>query len=137
MSTKSRVFSVNVCARTARAAHGHEVSPISTRLRHVAVHVQVRGDDDQDRERRDHEHDVREHVQDVVDPAAAVAGREADGRADHPGDPAADGADEERGAQAVDELREDVLAERGRAEPVLRRRRAVGGAVERERRVRR
>ena len=28
MSTKSRVFSVNVCARTARAAHGHEVSPM-------------------------------------------------------------------------------------------------------------
>ena len=30
MSTKSRVFSENVCARTARAAHGHEVRPIST-----------------------------------------------------------------------------------------------------------
>ena len=29
MSTKSRVFSEKVCARTARAAHGHEVSPIS------------------------------------------------------------------------------------------------------------
>ena len=28
MSTNSRVFSVNVCARTARAAHGHEVRPI-------------------------------------------------------------------------------------------------------------
>ena len=28
MSTKSRVFSENVCARTARAAHGHDVSPI-------------------------------------------------------------------------------------------------------------
>ena len=30
MSTKSRVFSENVCARTARAAHGHDVSPIRT-----------------------------------------------------------------------------------------------------------
>src|SRR5262249_20387591 len=28
MSTKSRVLSVKVCARTARAAHGHEGSPI-------------------------------------------------------------------------------------------------------------
>ncbi len=27
-STKSRVFSEKVCARIARAAHGHEVSPI-------------------------------------------------------------------------------------------------------------
>ena len=32
----------------------------------------------QHRERRDHEDDVREHVQDLVDHAAAVAGREAD-----------------------------------------------------------
>ena len=94
------------------------------RLRHVAVHVHVGGDDDQDRQRRDHEHDVREHVQHVVEPAAAVAGGEADGGADQPGDPAADGADEERRAQAVDELREDVLAERGRAEPVVGRRAA-------------
>ena len=28
MSTKSRVFSEKVCARTARAAHGHDVRPI-------------------------------------------------------------------------------------------------------------
>ena len=68
MSTNSRVFSEKVCARTARAAHGHEVSPMSTASVDVALHLQVGGDDDQDRERRDHEHDVREHVQDVVDP---------------------------------------------------------------------
>jgi len=29
-STNSRVFSENVWARTARAAHGYDVSPIST-----------------------------------------------------------------------------------------------------------
>ena len=105
------------------------------RLGRVAVHVDVRGDDDQDRQRRDHEHDVREHVQDVVDPAAAVAGGEADGGAEEPGDPAADDADEERRAQAVDELGEDVLAERGRPEPVVGRRRLVGRPAELERLV--
>ena len=105
------------------------------RLRRVAVHVQVGGDDDQDRQRRDHEHDVREHVQHVVDPAAAVARGEADRGADQPRDPAADRADEERGTQAVDELREHVLAERRRPEPVLRRRRRVGRPAELERLV--
>ena len=64
---------------------------------------------------------------------AAVAGGEADARAEQPRDPAADRTDEERGAQAVDELREDVLAVRGGAEPVLRRGRLVGRAVEGER----
>ena len=30
MSTKSRETSENVCARSARAAHGHDVSPMKT-----------------------------------------------------------------------------------------------------------
>ena len=105
------------------------------RLRHVAVHVHVRRHDDQDRERRDHEHHVREHVQQVVKPAAAVTRREADARAEHPRDAAADDADEERRTQTVDELREDVLAERRRAEPVVPRWRRVLRAREVERPV--
>ena len=86
------------------------------------------GDDDQERERRDHEHDVREHVQELVDDPAAVAGGEADERPEQPGEPAAEDADDEARAHAVDELRVDVLARRGRPEPVLRRRRVVGEA---------
>ena len=109
--------------------------PDEDRLGRVAVHVDVRGDDDEDRERRDDEDDVREHVQDVVDPAAPIAGGEADRGAEEPGDPAADDADEEGGSQPVDELREHVLAERRRPEPVLRRRRLVGRPAELERRV--
>ena len=61
--------------------------PDQDRLGRVAVHVDVRGDDDEDRQRRDDEDDVREHVQDVVDPASSIAGREADRGAEEPGDP--------------------------------------------------
>ena len=61
--TKSRDASENVCARIARAAHGHEVSPIRSASDHQAADAEVGGDDDQDGERRDHEHDVREHAE--------------------------------------------------------------------------
>jgi len=135
MSTKSRVFSEKVCARTARAPRPR-CEADQHRLGRVAVHVDVRRDDDQDRERRDHENDVRQHVQHVVQPAAAVAGGEPDRGAEQPGDSAADGADEKRRAQPVDELREHILSEGRRPEPVLGRRRRVRRTAERERRVR-
>ena len=111
-STKSRDVSENVCARSARAAQGHEVSPMKIASVMIAADLQVGGDDEQERERRDDEDDVREHVQHLVDDAAPVAGGEADDHADDRGDAAAERPDEEGEAQAVDELGIDVLAER-------------------------
>ena len=44
MSTNSRETSENVCARTARAAHGHDVDPDEQRLGQEAAELQVGGD---------------------------------------------------------------------------------------------
>ena len=134
-STNSLVLSENVCALTALRRPWPRRQPDQDGLRRVAVHFQVCGDDDQDRERRNHEDDVREHVQDVVDSAAPVARGEPDDRPDQPREAAADRPDEEGRTQPVDELRVDVLAERRRPEPVLGRGRLVGGPAEPERRV--
>ena len=62
----------------------------------IAAHLQVGSDDEQQRERRDDEDDVRQHVQHVVDEAAAVAGREADDHADRGRDAAGERADDEQ-----------------------------------------
>src|SRR4030095_15146367 len=80
---------------------------------------------------------VRDHVEHVVEPAAAIPGGEPDGCADQPGDPAADDADKERRAQTMNELAEDVLAKGGRAEPIVARRGLVSRPAELERLVRR
>ncbi len=60
----------------------------------VAVH------DDQHDEGRQHEHDVGDHVEDLVDEAAAIAGDEPDRHAEQRGDPAAEQADEEASTAA-------------------------------------
>ena len=131
--TNSREASENVWARIARAAHGQEVSPIRTASTTRPSDAQVGGDDDQDRERRDHEHDVREHAEDLVDDAAAVAADESDRHRDDRGDRAGERADDEARAEPVDELGEDVLARGGRPEPVLPRRRLADAVAELER----
>ena len=131
--TKSREASENVWARIARAAHGHDVSADQERLGDEAADGQVGGDDDQHRERRDDEDDVREHAEELVDRAAAVAGGEPDRHPDQRRDAAAERADDEARAQPVDELGEDVLSGGGRAEPVLARRRLARREAELER----
>ena len=89
-STNSAGLSENVWARIARAAHGHEVRPMKTASSEQPAGLQVGGHDDEQGERRDHQHDVGEHVQDLVDAAAPVAGHEADGHPDQRRDAAAE-----------------------------------------------
>src|SRR5690606_4537456 len=74
-------------------------------------------------QRGEDQDDVGHDVEDLVDDPAPVAGDEADRHPDDCGDPSAEQPDDGRSAEAVDELGEHVLSERGGAEPVLGRRR--------------
>ena len=68
-----------------------------------AVDPEVGVQDDEHRERRQHEHDVGEHVEHLVDEPAAVAGDEADRHADDRREPAAEQPDQEGRPQPVGE----------------------------------
>ena len=81
-STNSRERSVKVCARTALATQGHVVRPMNTpsnRTPRVFRYAPITNEQDQ---RRDHDHDVGEHLQHLVEQSAAVARGEAEGHAD-------------------------------------------------------
>ncbi len=84
--------------------------------------AQVGRDHDDQREDRDHEQHVGDEREDAVADPAEVGGRHADEHRDEGGEPAGREGDDERLARAPDELREDVLALGGRAEPVGGRR---------------
>ncbi len=105
-----------------------------TGLRPEADHDD-RGDGESDEDERQRQEHVDDEVDDPVDPAAAEAGDQADDDADEGGHDGGDGGHEQRGARAVEPLREVVVrgvrgdAERGLpGEAVVRR--PVGGEVE-------
>ena len=79
---------------------------------------------DGERHERDHEEPVVEERQRAVDPAAEVAGADADDRPDHGRGEARHDPDDERDARADQELREQVAARLVGAEPVRARRAA-------------
>ncbi len=87
-SMKSRERSDSVCARTARATHGQQMSPMNSACTGRCAR-RGRRDDDEHGERRQHEHHVGEHVEHLVDQPAAVARDEPDRHADDGGHPAA------------------------------------------------
>ena len=111
-STKSRLRSDSDCARSTRAPQAQPVNamtaPTSTV---VAARPSGRGsaDRDQQRQRRDHQEDVGQHGQDLVDPAADVAGGDADDDGQHGRDRAGQERHEDRRPGADQQLREDVL----------------------------
>src|SRR5580704_3558018 len=83
--------------------------------------VQVAGDDDQQRERRDDQQHVGDQVQHAVPGPAEVGGGHADQRGEERGAEAGPERDQQHRAGAVDHLGEQVLAERGRAQQVRAR----------------
>jgi hypothetical protein len=93
---------------------------------HPAV-AQVRGDDDEQRDRRNHEKHVRQEVDNLVDDPAHVGGGDAERRGDDGREDAGRDAEEQRPAGAHDDLREDVAALVGRPEQMVPRRRLACG----------
>ncbi|CDN43648.1 hypothetical protein BN871_DH_00120 [Paenibacillus sp. P22] len=76
-----------------------------------AAGVDADGDQDQDDERRDDDEHVRHRGQDVVEKAPGVSAQQPDRQTDDRGEDARDEADHDGGADAVDELQEQVAAE--------------------------
>jgi len=97
-----------------RAEHDHEREEARVPL--------VGGDDDDQREDRDHEDHVRDQREDAIRLAAEVAGRNTDDDRDHSRKAADRERDQDRLARPEDELREHVLAVGRRAEQVVDRR---------------
>src|SRR5579859_2816057 len=82
--------------------------------------VQVTRDDDEQREQRDDQQHVGDDVQHSVPEAAQVGGSDSDQHRDAGRGDAYAECDKQHGPGAVDDLREHVLAEAGRAEQVAR-----------------
>src|SRR6516225_7518093 len=80
--------------------------------------VQVAADDDEQREQRDDQEHVGEHVERPVPGPAEIGGGHADQHRDDRGQQPHTERDQEHRPGAVDQLREHVLAERGGAEQV-------------------
>ena len=101
--------------RERRPAHDpHEGRRVDDRDRdhRVGQVVAAQGDDrDRQQDRREGEDDVHQEDQDVVDPAAAVAGDHPEEHPDGAGDADGDGPDLERDPRPVEQPAEDVAAE--------------------------
>ncbi len=98
--TKSRLRSVSAWARRMRASKAHSVRPRIRIMSSRAAVLEVGRGDDQQRDRGDHEEHVGREVDDVVDPAAAVGGQDAEARREHRRERGRGGAEEERVARA-------------------------------------
>ena len=133
--TKSRFRSESAWLRRMRASTAHVVRPRISTIGHGPAGREERVDDDQQRQRRDDDEDVGHRVDHVVDPPAAkaesmpsVAAIVVEITA------AAKPTASEILAPQID-LREDVVALVGRAEPVLPARRQAGERDDLVRRV--
>ena len=97
-------------------------SAISRLVRPGAEHRHDRQREDQ---RRDRQHQVGQAVDEIVPPAAEIAGRQAQRHADDAVDELRDDADRERDARAVHDAGVDVAALRVGAEPPIPARRLL------------
>ena len=103
-----------------RASNAHSVRPEDQDHRRRSAALQVGRDDDQQRDRRDHEEDVGREVDERRRPSRRSRRRGCRGvAASAVASVAAAAPEEERGARAPDDLREDVGALIGRAEEVV------------------
>jgi hypothetical protein len=118
---KSRLRNESACPRRIRVSIAQARQPDDQRHHEHAGVLQERRDHDQERQDRDDEKDVREEIDHVVDPAAAVGGEQAEGDRDRHRDHRSNKGDDERDPPAVNDLRPDVVALVGRAERILGR----------------
>ena len=92
------------------------------RHRTHALCLEVDGDDDEERDRRDGEEDIREQVDELVDDAAGIRGGDAENGRDERRERAGHRTEQKRAASADDDLREHVASLVGRPEQVVPRR---------------